>query len=173
MTDAVGADGDRLPPLAAEQMTDEQRAAAAEIISGPRGELVGPFVPLLRSPHLMRRLQQTGEQLRFHTVLAAPLLEMCILLVAREWDQRFEWRYHCPLALRAGIAPEVIRAINERRHPDGLAADAEAVWRVCEELHRTRRVTGRRSPMPCESSARWAWSNSYRPPVITRRSRWS
>ena len=35
---------DRLPPLPADQLTDAQRDAMAEIVAGPRGELVGPFV---------------------------------------------------------------------------------------------------------------------------------
>lgn len=52
---------DRLPEIPRDQMTDAQRAAVDELISGPRGKLSGPFVPLMRSPELMRRLQKVGE----------------------------------------------------------------------------------------------------------------
>ena len=48
---------DRLPPIPVEQMTEAQKLAAEELISGPRGGLRGPFVPLLRSPELFRRMQ--------------------------------------------------------------------------------------------------------------------
>src|SRR5689334_10224662 len=46
----------RMPPIAPESMTDAQKKAVAEIVSGPRGHLVGPFIPLLRSPDFMGRL---------------------------------------------------------------------------------------------------------------------
>ena len=132
---------DRLPPLTAEQMTVEQRAAAAEISSGPRGAVIGPFAPLLRSPELMTRLQKVGEYLRFESPLDRRLFEMTILWVARWWDQQFEWTFHHPLALEAGLDPAVADAIAENRRPDGMDAPAAAVWDLLDELYRTRRVS--------------------------------
>ena len=49
---------DRMPPIPADKWTDAQKKAAEEITSGPRKELVGPFIPLLRSPEFMSRLQE-------------------------------------------------------------------------------------------------------------------
>jgi 4-carboxymuconolactone decarboxylase len=132
---------DRLPPLTEEQMTAEQRAAAAEISSGPRGAVIGPFAPLLRSPELMTRLQKVGEYLRFESPLDRRLFEMTILYVARWWDQQFEWTYHHPLALDAGLDPAVADAIAEDRRPEDMDAAAAVVWDLLDELHRTRRVS--------------------------------
>lgn len=132
---------DRLPPLTEEQMTPAQRAAAAEISSGPRGAVIGPFAPLLRSPELMTRLQKVGEYLRFESPLDRRLFEMTILWVARWWDQQFEWSYHHPLALKAGLEPEIADAIAEDRRPDGMDAATAAVWDLLDELHRTRAVS--------------------------------
>jgi 4-carboxymuconolactone decarboxylase len=132
---------DRLPPLAEEQMTAEQRAAAAEISSGPRGAVIGPFAPLLRSPELMTRLQKVGEYLRFESPLDRRLFEMTILYVARWWDQQFEWTFHHPLALEAGLDPAIADAIAEDRRPEGMDAAAEAVWELLDELFRTRAVS--------------------------------
>jgi 4-carboxymuconolactone decarboxylase len=132
---------DRLPPLTEEQMTAAQRAAAAEISSGPRGAVIGPFAPLLRSPELMTRLQKVGEYLRFESPLDRRLFEMTILYVARWWDQQFEWTFHHPLALEAGLDPAVADAIAEDRRPDGMDAAAEAVWDLLDELFRTRAVS--------------------------------
>lgn len=132
---------DRLPPLPVKQMTAEQRAAAAEISSGPRGAVIGPFAPLLRSPELMTRLQKVGEYLRFESRLDRRLFEMTILYVARWWDQQFQWTFHHPLALEAGLDPAVADAIAEDRRPEGMDAAAEAVWDLLDELHRTRRVS--------------------------------
>ena len=132
---------DRLPPLTEEQMTAEQRAAAAEISSGPRGAVIGPFAPLLRSPELMTRLQKVGEYLRFESPLDRRLFEMTILYVARWWDQQFEWTFHHPLALEAGLDPAIADAVAEDRRPDGMDAAAEAVWDLLDELFRTRAVS--------------------------------
>ena len=52
---------DRLGPIAPEDWTAAQRAAAQAIIDGPRGAVYGPFVPLLRSPELMEYAQRMGE----------------------------------------------------------------------------------------------------------------
>lgn len=52
---------DRLPPLAPNALSEEQKAAAAALAAGPRGGVRGPFIALLRSPQLMRRLQKVGE----------------------------------------------------------------------------------------------------------------
>jgi 4-carboxymuconolactone decarboxylase len=132
--------GDRLPPLTEEQMTAEQRAAAAEISAGPRGAVIGPFAPLLRSPELMTRLQKVGEYLRFESPLPRRLFEMTILWVARWWDQQFEWTFHHPIALEVGLDPVIADAIAEGRRPEGMDPAAAAVWDLLDELHRTRGV---------------------------------
>ena len=74
---------DRLPMPAPAELTAEQLAAVEQIVSGPRGTINGPFVPLLRSPELMTRVQMVGEYLRFSSVLDDDLVELVILLVAR------------------------------------------------------------------------------------------
>ena len=49
---------DRMPPLSLEAMNDDQRKAAEELIAGPRKGVKGPFIPLIRSPELMDKLQK-------------------------------------------------------------------------------------------------------------------
>jgi 4-carboxymuconolactone decarboxylase len=127
---------DRMPTLPEDSLTDDQRAALEDIRSGPRGNAVGPFVPLLRSPQLMTRLQKVGEHLRFSSRLDRRLFEMTILLVARCWDQQFEWTFHHPLALEAGLTPEVAQAIAQDRRPSGLAEDEGVLWDLLDALQR-------------------------------------
>ena len=116
--------GDRLPPIPEAELTPAQRKAAEELTRGPRGRLAGPFVPLLRSPELMARVQKVGEYLRFESALPARVKELAILLVARHWTQRYEWSFHVPLALEAGVARETIEAIaNARQPPADLPRD--------------------------------------------------
>ena len=82
---------DRMPPLAAERMTPAQKKAAAELAAGPRGGVRGPFIPLLRSPELLDRLQKVGEYLRYQSSLETRLNEFVMLIVARQWSQQFEY----------------------------------------------------------------------------------
>ena len=134
---------DRLPPIPASAWSDAQRAAAREIVAGPRGGLYGPFVPLLRSPELMGHAQRLGEYLRYRSAIGTRLSELAILVTARAWDQQVEWAIHAPIALQAGIAPEVVDAIAQRRRPPAMADDEAAVYEFCVELQRDKRVSDR------------------------------
>jgi 4-carboxymuconolactone decarboxylase len=125
---------DRMPPIPAEKWTEAQKKAAEEITSGPRKELVGPFIPLLRSPEFMSRLQRVGEYLRFNTKLGSNISEFIILLIARQWTQQFEWYSHESLALKAGIKPETIKAIAEARRPAELTPDEAMIYDFVSEL---------------------------------------
>jgi 4-carboxymuconolactone decarboxylase len=125
---------DRLPPLAMDAMNEVQRRAAEELIAGPRRGVKGPFIPLLRSPELMARLQKVGEYLRFQSALSARINEFVTLIVAREWTQEFEWFVHLPLAQKAGVAPETLAALADGRRPATMAADEATAYDFTVEL---------------------------------------
>jgi len=131
----------RMPPLPADKMTDAQRKAAEEMIAGPRKGVKGPFVPLLRSPELMDRLQKVGEYLRFQSSLEQRISELVMLVVSREWTQHFEWFVHVPLGRKAGISEDTIAALAEGRRPSGMREDEEIAYDFCEELLRNRGVS--------------------------------
>lgn len=107
-------------------MTDVQRAAADELIAGPRKGVKGPFISLMRSPELMARLQKVGEYLRFDSAVSPRVSEFATLIVSRTWTQQFEWFTHVPLALKAGVSQDTIDALRDGRRPDGMS-DLEAV----------------------------------------------
>jgi 4-carboxymuconolactone decarboxylase len=132
---------DRMPPIPQEKWTDLQKKAAEEITSGPRKELVGPFIPLLRSPEFMSRLQRVGEYLRFQTKLGSNISEFIILVIARQWTQQFEWYSHESLALKAGIKPETIKAIAEAHRPAEMTPDETMVYDFITELRLRQSVS--------------------------------
>jgi 4-carboxymuconolactone decarboxylase len=132
---------DRMPPIPADKMTDAQKKAVAEVMAGPRGTLVAPFIPAMRSPELMRRIQTIGEYLRFGSPLEGKLREMSILITARQWTQNYEWQVHKPLAVKEGLKPEVIAAIAEGRRPVGMDAGEEVVYDFLSELQTNKSVT--------------------------------
>lgn len=132
---------ERMPALAPEAMNAAQKAAAQALIDGPRGAVFGPFIPLLRSPALMERLQKVGEYLRFDSTLAPRISEFVILLVSRQWHQQFEWCMHYPLALQAGVRQETLDALAQGCRPASMAQDEALAWDFCDELARTRGVS--------------------------------
>jgi len=131
---------ERMPPLPREAMNAAQQAAADELIAGPRKAVKGPFIPLLRSPALMARLQKVGEYLRFDSVLPPRLSEFATLVVARAWTQQFEWFVHVPLALKAGTSQATIDALRDGRRPQDMSDDEALVHDFVTELTAHRGV---------------------------------
>ena len=74
---------ERLPAMAPEKMTDEQRRAAEAFKAGRGMDLLGPFAVMVRSPEVMLRAKAMGDYLRFRNVLPKRVSEMVILLTAR------------------------------------------------------------------------------------------
>ena len=138
---AAEAAQDRMPPIPADKMTEAQKKVAADLIAGPRGALIGPFIPLLRSPEFMGRLQKMGEYLRYNTKLGPNISEFIILITARHWTQQFEWDAHVALAEKAGVKREILAAIAEGRRPAEMSADELTVYDYCAELFQNQSVT--------------------------------
>ena len=131
---------ERLPLLSFDTMSEAQRTAANELIAGPRKGVKGPFIPLLRSPELMSRLQKVGEYLRFHSAVPPSIAEFATLCVARSWSQQFEWVMHVPLALNAGTTRETVDAIREGRRPSSMSPAEAVVHDFISELTNTKGV---------------------------------
>jgi 4-carboxymuconolactone decarboxylase len=132
---------DRMPPLPDAELTDAQAAAKAAIINGPRGTFEGPFIPLLRSPDLMGRLEKVGEYLRFGSRLPARIREFAILIIAKIHHEQTEWGIHTPIAQKAGLKDSIIAAIAEGRRPADMQPDEQTTWDFLYELQTNRNVS--------------------------------
>ena len=125
---------ERMPVISEDKMTAAQKQAAEAIAAGPRGDVKGPFVSLLRSPELMDRVQRVGEYIRFRCPLDKRINELAAAITARHWTQQFEWWAHKRQALEAGLKPAIAEAIAEGRRPTGMAEDEEVVYDFLTEL---------------------------------------
>jgi len=132
---------DRMPEISSDKMTDAQKKAAQEFAAGRGAPVFGPFVPLLRSPEVMLRAKAMGDYLRFKNVLPAKLAEFVILITGRRWTQQYEWDVHYPIALKAGLSPEIAKAVADGRRPLNMPADEELVYDFLTELDDTRSVS--------------------------------
>lgn len=131
---------DRMPPLAREAMDEAQRAAADELIAGPRKGVKGPFVPMLRSPGLMQHLQKAGEYLRFGSALSRRVSEFATLVTVRQWRQQFEWVVHVGLARKEGTSEATIEALRVGRRPGAMSDEEAFVYDFVTELTANRGV---------------------------------
>jgi 4-carboxymuconolactone decarboxylase len=117
-------------------LTDAQRVVFDAMVAGPRGAVVGPFHPLLRSPELCARAQALGAYLRFDSALPPRLSELAILVTARFWSAQFEWHEHAKFAAKGGLSDAIIEAIRVGDDPTALMqADEKAVHDFAIALH--------------------------------------
>ncbi|MBS0640958.1 MAG: carboxymuconolactone decarboxylase family protein [Acetobacteraceae bacterium] len=132
----------RFPTLTPETMTDEQRAVADAIQSGPRGAgLRGPFNALLRSPDLCNLVQQVGAYVRFKSSIPAALNELAICMAGRKWGAQYEFYAHRRLGIDAGLNPAILDAVAVGRRPSDMSADETLVYEFVTELLSTGQVS--------------------------------
>jgi 4-carboxymuconolactone decarboxylase len=124
----------RMPEIPTDKMTAAQKEAADEFLKGRGQPIMGPFIPLLRSPEVLLRAKAMGDYLRFKSSLSPKLRELVILITARQWTQQFEWSHHAELAVKAGLSPEIVKALADGRRPTGMSADEETTYDFCTEL---------------------------------------
>jgi 4-carboxymuconolactone decarboxylase len=139
----------RLAPLPKGSLSEEQRDTFEAMTNGPRGSaivredgsLTGPYNAWLYSPATGNAVQQLGAALRFHSALPPDLLELAIILTARDWTAQYEWWAHARLAAQAGLSTHIIDAVRERRRPHFADARQATIYDFCRELLDTRRVS--------------------------------
>lgn len=131
----------RLPAIVREQMTPEQTAMLDAILAGPRKNLNGPFVAWIHSPALGELAQRLGAFCRYETGLPLRLSELAILATASAWQSQAEWHIHLPIAVEAGLAPEIAEQIRQGATPDFREEDERVIWSFANELYRDKRVS--------------------------------
>ena len=132
---------ERLGVIPPEKMTEAQKKAAAEFAEGRGYGVRGPFVALIRSPEVMLRAKAMGDYLRFKSTIPPKLNELAICVTARHWGQSYEWHAHAPLAIKAGLDPQILEAVKEGRRPKDIDADEELVIDFATELHQNKSVS--------------------------------
>jgi 4-carboxymuconolactone decarboxylase len=130
----------RLTALTEAQMDDAQRAVLKEILSGPRGNLDGPFLAWIHSPELANHAQRLGAFCRYSTRLELRLTELAILFTASWWQSQAEWQIHEPIARAAGIGDAVIEALRLQQTPPFEREDEQLIYRLGKSLYQHRRV---------------------------------
>jgi len=136
-----GQAADRLPTIAPENYSNEQKQAAQDFEANRQVPVFGPFEPLMHSPQVMTLARSMGDYLRYKSAIGNTLSELAILITARQWTQDYEWYVHQPIALKAGLKKEIVDAIADGRRPVAMSDDEEMVYDFCTELQHNKRVS--------------------------------
>jgi 4-carboxymuconolactone decarboxylase len=131
----------RIADLEPDQLSPAQRRVYDAIASGPRKGVRGPLAVWLHRPELAEHAQALGRYCRYETQLAPRLSELAILVIARIWGSEYEWYAHKPIALDAGVSPEIVEAIRTHAAPPFDDRAAAAIYGFLMQLHRDRRVS--------------------------------
>lgn len=131
----------RLKVPSESDLSPEQAILLAEIQkTRGTGTLGGPFAVFLHSPEFGDLAQKLGAFCRYRTKVPPHLSEFTILVLARFWRSQYEFWIHAPIAEKAGVKPETIKAIRTGR-PLKLTKDQRAIYDFVAELHKTKRVS--------------------------------
>jgi len=140
MTPAVGKEP-RFPQLTMAQLTDQQRPLGEAIMKISSVGIAGPYNPMLRSPVFGQRMFDLLDYLRWHSSMPLRLNEFAILITGRIWRSQVEWYAHGPLALKAGLSPEVIADLKANKRPASMQPDEAVVYDFVTELSTRHEVS--------------------------------
>jgi 4-carboxymuconolactone decarboxylase len=124
----------RFAPLTMEQLTDQQKPLGEQIMKVSSVGLGGPYNPLLRSPVLGQRMFDLLHYLRWETSVPLKLNEFAILIISRQWRSQVEWFAHAPLAIKAGLSPDIVAELKAGKRPSNMPPDEAAVYDFVTEL---------------------------------------
>src|SRR5438552_3409968 len=137
----TGAVMSRYREITVAEMDPAQKRVHDQIIAGRRGRFGGPFQLLIRAPEICEHASKLGEHLRWGTSLTDRLSELAIITTAQFWRAQYEWYAHAPLAEKAGVPAAAIEAIRRGDTPSFELKDEALVYRVCNEIFRTQRLS--------------------------------
>ena len=143
----------RFPLLTMDQLNDKQKPLGEQIMKVSSVGLGGPYNPMLRSPVFGQKMFDLLYYLRWQTSVPLKLNEFAILIIGRQWRSQVEWFAHAPLAIKAGLSPEIVAELKTNKRPSNMPPEESAVYDFVTELttkhvvsdetfNRTKRLLG-------------------------------
>jgi 4-carboxymuconolactone decarboxylase len=131
----------RFPQLTVEQLNDQQRPLAEQIMKVSSVGIGGPYNAILRSPIFGQKIFDLLYYLRWQTSVPLRLNEFAILITGRLWRSQVEWLAHAPLAIKAGLSPQIVADLKANKRPDNMQPDEAAVYDFVTELSTKHEVS--------------------------------
>ena len=131
----------RFPQLSFDQLSEAQKPLGEQVMKVSSVGIGGPYNLLLRSPVLGQRLFDLFDYLRWKTSVPTRLNEFAILIIGRQWRSQVEWFAHVPIAIKAGLSPDIIAELKENKRPSKMAEDESLVYDFVTELTTTQKLS--------------------------------
>jgi 4-carboxymuconolactone decarboxylase len=124
----------RFPQLTMDQLNDKQKSLGEQIMKVSSVGLGGPYNPMLRSPVFGQKMFDLLYYLRWQTSVPLKLNEFAILIIGRQWRSQVEWFAHAPLAIKAGLSPEIVAELKTNKRPSNMPPEESVVYDFVTEL---------------------------------------
>jgi 4-carboxymuconolactone decarboxylase len=122
--------GNRLPPIKRDQL--DELGKKLYDARGP-ADAFGPGGIRLYSPPVADYMNGVNDYLRRKSGLDPRLVELAILVTARELDCEYVWTAHEPAALKAGLRQEIIEIVKYRKPLTSLEEKEAVIIRLGRE----------------------------------------
>jgi len=124
----------RFPQVSMDRLNEQQQPLAQQIMKISRVGIAGPYNLLLRSPVFGQRMFDLLHYLRWQTSVPLRLNEFAILIIGRQWRSQVEWFAHAPLAIKAGLSPQIVAELKLNKRPSNMPPEEAAVYDFITEL---------------------------------------
>ena len=133
--------GARFKPLTMEELNVYQQPLGQQVMKVSSIGIGGPYNPLLRSPVMGQRMFDLLYYLRWNSSVPLRLNEFAILIIGRQWRSQVEWFAHAPLAIKAGLSPEIVATLKTKKRPEKMAEDEALVYDFVTELTQNKQIS--------------------------------
>ena len=131
----------RFEQLTLEQLNVYQKPLGEQVMKVSSVGIGGPYNPLLRSPVMGQRMFDLLYYLRWNSSMPLRLNEFAILIIGRQWRSQVEWAAHAPLAIKAGLSPDVVADLKAQKRPAKMQPDEAVVYDMIDELTQTHKLS--------------------------------
>ena len=132
----------RIPAATRDTVPSDQTAEFDQIIASLGSvPLVGPNSIMIHVPKASQLATALNRYLRNESSLPEKVLELSMLVTARENDCMYIWNAHAASARAAGVPDAVVDALRDRQELPALAPDEAAVINYGQEYFRTHKVS--------------------------------
>jgi 4-carboxymuconolactone decarboxylase len=132
----------RLPAATSESVPQDQQAEFDQMVQSLGAPPpYGPGSVMIHVPKAHQAATALNDYLRRESSLPGKVLELSMIVTAREMDCQHIWNAHAGAARAAGVPDAVVDAIRDKKELPALAPDEAAVINYGQEFFRTHRVS--------------------------------
>jgi len=124
----------RLTPITKREQVSADGLIAFDAIIASRGNINAPQSMHMYVPEIAQCSTALSDSLRYRSHLSDHDTELAIITAAREMDCDYVWSGHSQAALKAGVRPEAIEIVANRRSLDGLTREEAVIVRFGREV---------------------------------------